>query len=70
MNLNTVREMIREKMNIPCSFVYKGPRNQVEEFDGTIVRCFPSIFVVLTTENVTKSFTYNDFIIKNIKIIS
>ena len=70
MNLSRVREMIKEKMNLPCSFVYRGPRNQVEEFDGRIIQCFPSIFVILTTDNVIKSFTYSDYIIKNIKIIS
>ena len=70
MNLNMIKNMIQEKMNLPCRFIYRGPRNQTEEFEGTIVKCFPSIFVVLTTDNVTKTFTYNDFIIKNIKIIS
>ena len=70
MNLNRVKEMFKEKINIPCSFVYKGPRNQIEEFDGKIIQCFPSIFIVCTTDNVIKSFTYNDFIMKNIKITS
>ena len=70
MNLNRVREMIKGMMNLPCSFIYNGPRNQIERFDGMIIQCFPSVFLVRTTDCVIKSFTYNDFIIKNIKIIS
>ena len=70
MNLDTAREIIKDKMNISFSFVYKGPRNQIEKFNGKIVKCFPSVFVIVTEENVTKTFSYNDFIIKNLKIIS
>ena len=70
MNLNVAREAIREKINQTCFFIYKGPRNQIEEFKGKIIKCFPSVFVVCTTDNVIKSFSYSDFVIKNIKIIS
>lgn len=70
MNLDYAKNKIKEKLGIPLKFIYKGARNQVEEFEGTIVKCFPSVFIVETTDNVIKSFTYNDFIIKSIRIIS
>ena len=70
MNLNFARKMITEKMDIPLHFLYKGPRNQIEEFDGCIIKCFPAVFVILTKDNIVKTFSYNDFIIKNLKIFS
>ena len=70
MNLDRVRRSLCEKMHCKLHFIYQSPRNQTEEFFGEITRCFPAIFVVLTTENVTKSFSYNDFIVGNLKILS
>lgn len=70
MNLTQIKRYILSKKNQYYHFIYKGPRNQIEEFDGIITDCFPSIFIVVTKDNVTKSFSYNDFIVKNIKIIS
>ena len=70
MNLNTVKAYIKSKINIHLNFVYKCPRNQVEKFSGKIVKCYPSIFVVEDDNSVIRSFTYNDFIVKNLKILS
>ncbi len=70
MNLNNVKKYINSNLNIKCHFIYKGLRNQIEEFDGVIIKCFPSVFVVETTLNRIKVFSYNDYIMKNIKIIS
>ena len=70
MNLDTIRNIIISRMNETCRFVYKGPRNQIEDFTGKIIKCYPSIFIILTSNNVVKSFSYNDFVIKNIKIYS
>lgn len=70
MNLDNVRMIIKEYLNIPCYFTYTGTRNQIEEFSGKIINCYHSIFVVETTEKVIKAFSYNDYIMKNIKIIS
>ena len=70
MNLDAAKRLVKEKLNIPLKFIYKGMRNQVEEFEGKIIKCYPSIFIIQTNNNIIKSFSYNDFIIKNIKIIS
>jgi len=69
MNLDTVRNKISLYLGEKHKFIYKGSRNQIDEFEGTIINCFPSIFVIKTTNGVIKSFSYNDFIIKSIKII-
>ena len=69
MNLDRAKTMIREKVGKHFKFIYKGTRNQIEEFEGIITRCYPSIFIIETDDHIIKSFTYSDFIIKNIKII-
>ena len=70
MNLSTVKKSIMEMLGNHYHFVYRGSRNQVEEFDGIILKCFPSIFLIQLDDGTCKSFSYNDFIIKNIKIQS
>ena len=70
MNLNTVKNYIKSKKNIHLKFIYKCPRNKKEKFSGKIIGCYPSIFIVEDDNCVIRSFTYSDFIIKNLKIIS
>ena len=69
MNLDTVRNKVKSYLGKKAKFIYKGSRNQIEEFDGIITDCFLSIFVVETNTGIKKSFSYNDFIIKSIRII-
>ena len=69
MNLDTAKNKVREKMGLHLKFIYRGMRNQIEEFEGVITKCYPSIFIVETDINVIKSFTYSDYIIRNIKMI-
>ena len=70
MNQEKVRNSVISHINITHKFLYCGSRNQKEEFTGRITKCFPSIFIIETNNNCIKSFSYNDFAIKNIKIIS
>ena len=69
MNLDRVRNIIRTYVGTKYSFIYKGSRNQIEEFDGVITECYPYIFIIETTEGSIKAFSYNDFIIKSIRIL-
>ena len=69
MNLDTARNKVKEKMGLHLKFIYRGARNQIEEFEGKIVKCYKSIFIIKTDNNIIKSFTYSDYIIRNIKII-
>ena len=70
MNLDAVKTRVKSYLGEHHRFIYKGVRNQIEEFDGVITKCYPSIFIIETDNHVIKSFTYNDFIIRNIKIVS
>ena len=69
MNLDTARNKVKSYLGIHLKFIYKGARNQIEEFEGKIINCYKSIFIIETDNHVIKSFTYSDFIIKNIKIL-
>ncbi len=70
MNLDSVKKYICEQKDVPHVFLYKGSRNQLEEFSGVITKCFAAVFIIVTDDNVIKSFSYNDFIVKNLKILS
>lgn len=70
MNLDRAKEIVRERIGLDLKFIYRGARNQIEEFEGKIIKCYPAIFIIETDNHIIKSFTYNDFIIKNIKFIS
>ncbi len=69
MNLDTARNKVKSYLGIHLKFIYKGARNQIEEFEGKIINCYKSIFIIETDNHGIKSFTYSDFIIKNIKIL-
>lgn len=70
MNLDRVREKVLEHVGKHTKFIYKGSRNQKEEFMGVIIKCFSHIFIIKTDSGQIKSFTYNDFIIKTIRMMS
>ena len=69
MNLNTIREVIKSKCNIPSKFIYKGTRNQIEEFNGKIIKCYSEVFIVEDDNSIIRSFSYSDYAIKVLKII-
>ena len=46
MNLNRVKDLIKNHIGIKHKFRYIGARNQIDEFDGVITKCFPSIFII------------------------
>ena len=69
MNKKNAMDMINNNVGIVRHFFYRGTRNQIEEFDGKIVKCYPSIFVVELFDKTIKTFSYNDFIIGNIRIV-
>ena len=69
MNLNIARKIILNNFNKKCHFIYKGSRNQFEEFDGIIKKVFPRVFIILLKDNKYYCFSYNDIVTKNLKIL-
>lgn len=70
MNRDYIKNEVFNNVNINHRFLYKGFRNQNEIFDGKITKCYHSIFLIELSNGTVKSFSYNDFCINNIKIIS
>ena len=72
MNLDSMRSKIKEKEGTILHFKVNGSRNQIEEFNGKIIKLYPSIFIVsLVGDNDTiKSFSYSDLITESVEIIS
>lgn len=68
MNLKYVRNKIFLLLNQRYSFVYKGNRNQIESFIGTIEKCYSRIFIIRLNDQSIKSFSYSDIIIGNLEI--
>ena len=69
MNLNYAKRIVNDNIFVRHHFFYKGVRNQSEEFDGKIIKAYPSIFIIELLDNTIKSFSYNDIIVGNIKIV-
>ena len=70
MNKDALREKIQQKEGKDYDFVFNGSRNQVEQFSGTIIETYPSVFLVETREENPriKSFSYNDVITSSLEI--
>lgn len=69
MTLDKVREVVLENKGIVKSFVFKGSRNQIDEFQGVITETYPAVFTITLEDNKVKSFSYSDILIDNLKII-
>lgn len=70
MNLDIVRKKVSNQLHLNHLFLYKGNRNQIEKFEGSIINCYSRIFLVELNNGTKKSFSYSDFIIGNIKILT
>ena len=69
MTLEKIKGYILKNKGVLHCFRYKGSRNQIEEFEGTINNLYPAIFTILTKDSRIQSFSYSDFLIGNIVII-
>ncbi len=75
MNIDKVREDVKLKEGEILHFKFNGSRNQILEFDGTIIETYPAIFVVKlinvdNTFNNIKSFSYSDLVTSSLEIIN
>lgn len=68
MNIEIIRRNLKKLLNTRCFFIYYGSRGQIEKFYGIINNIYPRIFTIKTIDNSIKSFSYSDYVIKNIKI--
>lgn len=70
--INKIKEDIKSKKGKSFHFRFNGARNQVEEFDGTIIEVYNYVFIIkpINEKKELKSFTYSDVLINNLEIIS
>ena len=66
--IENVKQYILKNVGVQHKFVYKGVRNQVDEFEGTIKDLYPNIFTVILVDGSLKSFAYSDILVSNLKI--
>ena len=67
--LDTVKKLVILNKDVEHLFRFNGVRNQSEEFLGKIVGVYPAIFIIELNNNIIKSFSYSDLLIKNLEII-
>ncbi len=69
MNIDIIRSKIENIKGKKYSFRFNGNRNQVEEFNGIITNTYPSIFVIHSSEDKVRTFSYNDIITSSLEIM-
>ena len=69
MMLDSVKQYVIKNVGVTHKFIYKGSRNQIEEFYGKIKDIYPMIFTIVSSDNKIKAFSYSDILISNLKIV-
>jgi len=67
MNLDSIRNMLSNKVGLNVIITVKGMRNKKQIYEGKIYKLYPNIFTIMT-RNGEKSFSYADVAIKDILI--
>ncbi len=69
MILDRVKQYVSDNVGVSHKFVFYGARNQNEEFNGVITKVYPAVFVIILDNGQTRSYSYNDVLISNLKIV-
>lgn len=70
MTIDKIKEVVLQNKGIFHSFRFRGTRNQIDEFNGTITAMYPAIFIITLDDDKVKSFSYSDLLVDNLEIIS
>ncbi|MDO4368975.1 MAG: Veg family protein [bacterium] len=65
--IDRVRSKIFSFEGKTIKFRYNGSRNQVEEFEGIILKCYNYVFVV-SVQGVNRAFSYSDVLIGTLEV--
>ena len=68
MILDNVKKKIEMNKGLLKRFVFHGTRNQNEEFEGTIIKMYNSLFLIKTIDGQIRSYSYADVLISNLEI--
>lgn len=68
MILDNIKKKIEMNKGLLKRFVFHGARNQNEEFEGTIIKMYNSLFLIKTIDGQIRSYSYADVLISNLEI--
>ena len=67
MNIDLVRQKLENNLNKKVIISVHGLRNKVTRYEGILYKTYPNIFSIIEN-GIEKSFSYNDYIIGDVKI--
>ncbi len=67
MNIKKTKDFVSSLVGKPCLFKVNVGRNKWEKFEGVIISVYDKVFTVIVG-SVTKSFSYNDVLIRDVQI--
>ncbi len=67
MNLDLVKNKLKEKLGKPVQITVYGMRNKINTYVGHIYHLYPNIFTI-KTDYGEKSFSYSDLVTGEVKI--
>ena len=71
MTIERVRDKVNSYKGKNLRFRFNGSRNQIEEFEGTIIHTYDAVFIIRLIDTQTiKSFSYSDMLIKKLVVLS
>ena len=68
MILDNIKKKIEMNKGLLKRFIFHGTRNQNEEFEGTIIKMYNSLFLVKMIDGQIRSYSYADVLISNLEI--
>ena len=71
MTIEKVRDKVNSYKGKNLKFRFNGSRNQIEEFEGTIINTYDAVLIIRLQDNQRiKSFSYSDMLIKKLVVLS
>jgi len=67
MNIDIIKETVKEKLGKKVSITVKCLRNKKEYYEGVLYKMYPNIFSIMT-RNGEKTFSYADVATKDVLI--
>lgn len=67
MNIDIIKEKIAKSIGKKVIVTEYGLRNKINRYEGILYKMYPNLFTIITNGK-EKSFTYNEYITKDIKV--
>lgn len=68
MTIEKIKNNIDSKLGDNVKVIYNGSRNKKEEYSGVIAETYNFIFIIKTSDEEKKSFSYRDVLTNTIEI--